>query len=221
MNVSIPNQYIMRGLYISSGISILLNLLRIAIVGYDWFSFLIWNLFLAWIPLGLSILYAKLIEKKVSIFLRVLVVCGWLLFFPNAPYIITDLMYLDSNYGDPYAFQFLWFDGILIVSYVINGLLLGFVSLRIIHRTLAFVSSRIQWLLLSIVLVLTSFGIYLGRYLRWNSWDIVHHPLALIKNIFEQFQYPFMYSYVALYSVCLVLGYVIFCIMLRGEQSNK
>jgi uncharacterized membrane protein len=163
-----------------------LSVFRFVYTGSRSFLFLNWNLFLACIPWFLSsilIIYPALRTRKLAV--GSLVFC-WLLFFPNAPYILTDLFHLRAESSMP-----IWFDLILILSFSWAGLLFGFMSLWDIERIL---SRRFDAKLLPLfsagLLFLGSFGIYMGRYLRWNSWDIVKQPLELLRDVGDRFVNP-------------------------------
>jgi uncharacterized membrane protein len=105
-------------------------------------------------------------------------------FFPNAPYIITDLIHLNPKMNVP-----LWFDVLLIISFVWNGLLIGFLSLMQIHQTiLTKFSQKNCWGIISFILLLSGYGIYLGRFQRLNSWYIITHPFSLLSQIVRNFQ---------------------------------
>ena len=100
----------------------------------------------------------------------------WLIFFPNAPYIITDFIHLKSR---PIVPQ--WFDIVFLFLYAWTGLVLGLVSLIDIEKVLIPKIGSIKVKLGIIVLLfLSAYGVYLGRVLRWNSWDIIYRPLQLI-----------------------------------------
>jgi len=151
------------------------------------FLFLNWNLFLAFIPWALSslvMLKPEIQNKKRTI---VLLLFFWLLFFPNAPYILTDLFHLNANSSMP-----IWFDLILILSFAWVGLVFGMLSLWDIEKLMMKrMSSTWTSILSTAFLFLSSFGIYLGRYLRWNSWDIVHNPSGIIYDVGDRFLHPF------------------------------
>lgn len=151
------------------------------------YLFLNWNLFLAGIPWMLS----SLVLLKPSLWkskgMMVLLLGTWLLFFPNAPYILTDLYHLKLKTGVP-----TWFDLILILSFAWTGLLYGILSLLDIEKILLKSMTQTKVIIISILLLfVTSFGVYLGRFLRWNSWDIISNPLGLFQDILERFIYPF------------------------------
>lgn len=154
------------------------------------FLFLNWNLFLAFLPWlfsSLLMIYPKL--RNIRLVTYGLVI-SWLLFFPNSPYILTDLFHLRLNSTMP-----IWFDLVLILSFAWVGLMFGFMSLWDIERLLSF---RINKKLIPVIslglLFLGSFGIYIGRYLRWNSWDIIRKPYSLAYDIGDRIVNPFHHS---------------------------
>lgn len=155
----------------------MLILFRIAYSGSQRYLFLGWNIFLAWIPYVLStqFLHYSKKEKWKQLFLF----GSWLLFFPNALYIVTDLVHLRDETNMPW-----WFDAMLLFAAAFAGLLMAFVSLRNTERYFVtrFSKKQIQVLIFSL-LFLGSFGVYLGRFERWNSWNIVNDPLELALNI--------------------------------------
>lgn len=173
------------------------------------FAFLVWNLFLAIIPYFFaSMLWIKYRGQKLSWSAYVLFAL-WLLFFPNAPYIITDFIHLRPRGIVP-----LWYDLLLISSFAWDGMLVGLISLRIIH---IFIKEKGHTLIARIVVFVTlgmgSFGVYLGRYLRWNSWDVLIHPQDLFHDIIGRvvnpFQHPRTYTMTIILWVFLFLLYVI------------
>jgi uncharacterized membrane protein len=125
---------------------------------------------------------------------------AWLLFFPNAPYILTDLFHLDNRPGVP-----LWYDLALILSCAWNGLMLAYASLadmqQLVQQRLG---TGIGWAFATVALLLSSFGIYLGRYLRFNSWDVLTNPLTLFYDIVGRLLHPF--SFPGTWGVTLVFG---------------
>jgi uncharacterized membrane protein len=139
---------------------------------------LVWNLFLAWMPVGFSMLAWKFKSSRGA-----LLIFGflWLLFFPNSPYIVTDLVHLRERPPVP-----LWFDLVLLQSFICLGLILGFLSLYKMQGLVAnFYGRFASWLFVLVVVGLTGFGIYLGRVERWNSWDLFVSPIALFSDIFR------------------------------------
>jgi len=164
------------------------------------YRFLIWNLFLALVPLIIThFTLAQTSERQSKI--RIAFVFGsWLLFFPNAPYILTDLFHLKLNSSMP-----IWFDLVLIMSFAWTGLLAGFLSLMHIEEALSSWTNR-RWATVLVVLMIfmSSFGIYLGRFLRWNSWDIVKHPGGLFNDVMDRIAHPS--NYPTTWGVTVFLG---------------
>ena len=151
------------------------------------FLFLNWNLFLAFVPwavTSITILKPNIQSYKITI---IILLAVWLLFFPNAPYILTDLFHLRLKSSMPK-----WFDLILILSFAWTGLVFGFLSLWDIEKILTKSLSQIWISIISIsLLFIGSFGIYLGRFLRWNSWDIIGEPFNLLYDITDRLINPF------------------------------
>jgi uncharacterized membrane protein len=171
---------------ISSVLCVMLLILRMQWSGHIYYVFLVWNLFLAWIPFLCSVLLAEAKKNNRPKYLLLLLFGGWLLFFPNSPYIVTDLFHLRQKEGIP-----LWFDLVLILSFAWNGLLLGFASLFGVKRFLeAYLGKRTVNAFIVLLMILCSFGIYLGRYPRWNSWDILSNPVALFGDITGMILHP-------------------------------
>ncbi len=164
-----------------------LSLLRMELSGTRHFFFLNWNLFLAFVPWALTVVLTmspNLQKSRLAVFGMLGV---WLLFFPNASYILTDLFHLSHHSSMP-----IWFDLVLILSYVWTGLLFGFMSLWNLEELMErFLSKRVIAFLSVILLFISSFGIYIGRYLRWNSWDIIHQPGRLMGDIGDRIINPF------------------------------
>ncbi len=157
---------------------------RIFYSGSLLFIFLSWNIFLAWIPFRVSHYLAKTADYQR--WKQVLLFVIWLLFFPNALYIITDLVHLDLESNVPK-----WFDAILLFASSTAGLMMAFVSLYRVERMLSKWVNK-KWLspVILLILFLGSFGVYLGRFLRWNSWDIITHPFSLLSTIAQRFLFP-------------------------------
>ena len=158
------------------------------------YFFLNWNLFLAFVPLGVTIFYEMLINDgnkfARSWWMKAGVLGSWLLFFPNAPYILTDIFHMRWEDSAPQ-----WFDLILILSYAWTGLMAGFISLSDIQKyVLRIQSNWTMFVTVAALIFLTAFGIYLGRFLRFNSWDILHRPGHLFTEIGDRFVHPFRHS---------------------------
>ena len=147
------------------------------------YFFLGWNLFLAWVPVFFAVVWERrLAYGKLAKWKQVGLFSCWLLFWPNAPYLITDLVHINRWFK-----PVLWMDIILFFSAACLGLLLGLYSLYKVHeRLLGHYSSKLAHGMIAACILLSSFGIYLGRIQRWNSWDIVTRPFHLISDAFQQ-----------------------------------
>lgn len=161
----------------------LLILLRVFHSSNITYLFLGWNLFLAWVPLFFAWLWRYRLQAKPLRRWKSLGMFGfWLLFFPNSPYIITDLVHLNTRFNPS-----LWSDTLLLFSCALTGLVAGLYSLHIIHKILdRFFRTFTSWVIVAGSLVLTGFGIYLGRVQRWNSWDLFTNPWNLMQDVFLQ-----------------------------------
>jgi uncharacterized membrane protein len=163
----------------------LLIAVRIYYTGSLLYLFLVWNIFLAWVPFMISSLFKKM--KTKSKWKPALVFLCWLAFFPNALYIVTDLIHLQLQSQVPK-----WFDVLILFSSAIVGLMLAFISLYRVESFLCSIGIRkMQAPLILLILFLGSFGVYLGRFLRFNSWDIVSNPTGLFISISQRFISPF------------------------------
>jgi uncharacterized membrane protein len=159
---------------------VLMVIVRIYFSGTLSYAFLLWNVFLALIPFGLSsvLVYAN----KLPTPLFWLTTACWLLFFPNAPYVLTDLLHLR-----PFMVP-VWYDLLMLLSFAWTSLMIGFVSLSDMQSLISQRFNQLAgWLFVGVALVLGSFGIYLGRFLRWNSWDVLTEPRRLLNDILEPY----------------------------------
>lgn len=187
------------------------------------YAFLIWNIFLAWIPLGLAHMATAFSWKRRYILITVpLAVCLWLLFFPNAPYILTDLQHL----GHPKPGVPVWFDVLLLIWFAWTGLLLGMVSLFLMQDIVRREFGRITgWLFVFAVGILGSLGIYMGRFLRWNSWDLLFNPFQLLKDFLYYATHPSLQSiiFIGVFSTFFIFFYItIYAFgLLLNEQAQK
>ncbi len=195
-------------LALSSLMSVSMVVVRIYITTEFTYLGFVWNLFLAWMPLWSAITVWQLDRDRA--FYRTIVVAlflCWLAFFPNAPYMVTDLIHLRPRLGIS-----VWFDLMLVFSFAWNALLVGFVSLRIFQKFVEQRFSKISsWFFVFFALWASSFGVFLGRFLRWNSWDVLTNPQALLYDIavriIDPFAHPKTFGFILIVGVFLVLSY--------------
>ena len=179
------NKYMLAIFGLLAGASLICLILvgaRIAVSDSGRYANLIWNLFLAWIPFVLAYAAYALSWSRRWLYLVIPVTAFlWLIFFPNAPYILTDLQHLARETTSAP----LWYDVIMLVWFSWTGLLLGLVSLYFMHHIIQRTFGRVTgWGFVLIVSGLSSFGVYLGRFVRFNSWDLLQAPGELAVSIF-------------------------------------
>jgi uncharacterized membrane protein len=156
------------------------------------YVFLVKNLFLAWVPYFFSLAADALRRRsKPGARLRIAGVwCAWLAMFPNAPYIFTDLIHWRHRAEMPW-----WFDLGLVLSFALAGCFVGIVSLRIMHDLVRQSFGAVTgWLFVIVVTILSGFGIDLGRFERWNSWNLLTHPHAIFTQIANGLANPFAHG---------------------------
>ena len=184
---------------------------------YTYF-FLAWNLFLAWVPLFFAWVWRYRLQDKPLRRWKSFGMFGlWLLFFPNSPYLITDLTHLNNGIG-----KVAWSDILLLFSCAFTGLVVGLYSLYIVHNILERSFKAVySWLIILGSLVLTGFGIYLGRVQRWNSWDLFTNPASLIEDIFVQVGNPDAIKMAIGFAVLLFIIYYMALSMISYAKSDK
>ena len=149
--------------------------------GDPYYRFLDWNLVLAWVPLVLAIAaFARARRRGNDVVVAALLVL-WLLFFPNAPYLLTDFIHLGEGPAP------LWYDALMLSAFAWTGLLLGFASLYLVQLIVRrSFGGTVAWLGVLGALVLASVGVYVGRFIRFNSWDALLHPLRVAEVLGDQ-----------------------------------
>lgn len=186
--------------------AIVLLLLRVKITHSIYMLFLIWNLFLAIIPYILSSSIHTNFFKKSKKTQNIVLVFVWLVFIPNAFYIITDFTHL--HYHNPFQYGL---DFLIILSFSITGFYVGLQSIYQIHQ-LAFskYGSKIGNLFILTISFLSAFGIYLGRILRFNSWDIIIKPIALVyQSVKALFSFETI-IYMSQLGLFILISYIVF-----------
>ena len=202
--VTIPRQLVIL-IALASG----LTLARVAFTGSTYYLYLLWNIFLALLPFMVSVIVLQNDEhKKIALWILVIVGIVWLAFFPNAPYLVTDVIHLRKSQLAP-----IWFDALMFFSIAWVGMLCSLYSLSHIEKILrARFSSALTWTILTAAIALSSFGIYLGRFLRWNSWDMVANPNDLATDVFSVFSQPEQhqqaYLMIPVFTVFILVSYL-------------
>lgn len=174
-------------LMVSNAVSMLLFLIRV--LGSESFRywFLFWNLVLAWVPLLFAALLARRLRTaRWLAWQNMLLSVLWLSFLPNSFYIVSDLIHVHIT-GEINIL----FDVVLFTSCIFNGYVFGFMSVYLVHKALL---RRLRphraHLLIAGILLACSFAIYLGRYLRWNSWDVLLHPFGILFDVSDRIINP-------------------------------
>lgn len=173
------------------------------------YAFLVWNLFLAWLPLIFALMARDSFKNGAKNNWRFRALSSaWLLFLPNAPYIFTDVIHLLNG-----RFQHFWLDLTLILICALTGLVLGFVSLYLMQGVVSrMFGQAVSWLFIAAATGLSGFGIYLGRFLRFNSWDVLTRPGKLFNGLTDWAANPMANSHTlafpALFAAFLFIAYV-------------
>lgn len=197
-------------LAVSNLLSVALWLARMFLSHTPMYHFLGWNLFLAWLPfLAAGAMYWLDLRGSRSGGLLATLFVFWLLFFPNAPYLWTDLVHVVVRR----SISVYWCDLVLGLTFGWNGMLLGLLSLLMVHRVVRDRAGAVQgWLVAGIALALGSFSISIGRLERFNSWDVIARPLSLLHQTARIFLHPLRFSVhfamAALFFAFLCTGYL-------------
>jgi uncharacterized membrane protein len=181
---------------------------------------LVWNLFLAWIPYTFGVLCAA--SQRIfpgKWWLLTIPSALWLIFFPNAPYIVTDFLHLAPRPGIP-----LWYDTLLLASFSWTGLFLAIVSLHTMQKIVrTYLGSFFSWIFVAVSLGLCGLGMYLGRFERWNSWDLLYYTKPILKDIAIRFFDPLdnlsFFGFTMLYTAFLLVCYLMF-VSIRHPAVN-
>src|SRR3954454_16966225 len=148
------------------------------------YRYLVWNLTLAWVPMLLAVLLVVAYRMRRSLFELLAVGAAWLLFLPNAPYVITDFIHLGDNHR--------LYDTIVVGSFAFTALALGFASLLLVQLVVTRAAGALLgWTVALGALFFASIGIYLGRVLRFNSWDAIRRPHLLVDLTLGRLSDPF------------------------------
>ncbi len=191
--------------------SIVVLMVRMKLTHSFFYLFLVWNVFLAVIPFAITTYLISL--PKLNKFVLVFWFGVWLLFLPNAPYIVTDLLHLRLS-----STKFVWLDIITVISFALTGLLLFYLSFSDMIRLLEnYVKKSALTFLVPFLLFLSAFGVYLGRFLRYNSWEIISRPTHILNDVIAMLLKPFghleVWLFTLLFGLFLNMGFWVFQVM--------
>ena len=182
--------------------------LRSTVSGSFQMRSLVWNLFLAAVPFPFAWLADAMGRRGVRGRWIVLPSVVWLAFFPNAPYLVTDLIHLKP--GGPVP---LWYDSLVYFAFASTGLLLGFTSLYLVQSVVdRRRGSLAGWALAAVSIGLGGYGIFLGRVQRWNSWDVITNPRSLASSVRQQVTDPLSNQQ----AIIITLGFAVFMAAVYG-----
>ncbi len=184
-------QRLLAALVVSNLLSVILFLIRAQQAENIRYWFLLWNLVLAWVPLGLMLL----LRNRLRVFRwiwwqNILISVLWLGFLPNSFYLASDLIHLHET-GEVSII----FDSVMFMNFIFNGLAAGYASIFVLHAMLLkrFAAERVH-AFIGFIFLLCSFAIYLGRDLRWNTWDVLVNPAGILFDVSERVINPLTHS---------------------------
>lgn len=190
------------------GLAIFLNILRIILFGNTSFIYILWNILLAFVPFLISsILLLRTNKENIIKPVFIISFIVWLLFLPNAPYIVTDFIHLGRFRAVP-----VMYDMFLLFTSAWVALLMGLHSIMHIEKILLLkFRKKIVDIMILVVILFASFGVYLGRYLRFNSWDFFISHNSLLTSIWKTLtlsnDYANVYGYTLLFFVFIYISY--------------
>jgi uncharacterized membrane protein len=186
---------------------------RIDRTGSGYYLFLVFNLILAGVPWFLSTVLRIAAHWRFPLMIQLPLFVLWLLFLPNAPYILTDILHLTRTSDAP-----AWYDLALLLSCAGTGLLMGYLSLIDVQGIMARrFGNACGWIFALVTLVLSGFAIYLGRFLRWNSWDVLVEPtrvVGILGGMMQPWAHRSALAVTFIFGVILTLGYITFRMLL-------
>ena len=176
-------------------------------------AYLIWNLFLAWIPYIISSCWIKK-ETSSRTFIPLFVI--WIIFFPNAPYIVTDIIHVTAS-----APGFLWYNSLIFFLFGWTGLLLGMISLFDIHTWIQTHTTTLKSeIIIFLICALSSFGIYIGRVERLNSWDLFFRPLETFRTFHSTWTHSNTIMFIAAYTIFMYAIYKTISVLLKNQNNS-
>jgi uncharacterized membrane protein len=200
------------------------------------YLFLNWDMFLAWVPVVfmcfMNIVYVKVNKNRtLRMILLILLGLAWLFFYPNSAYLITDMLHPFVHYKPEPGARFthdleFWYHLILFFSAALIGLFLSIYSLFSVQELVRKAFGRMTgWVFAVIILMLSSFGIYIGRFIRWNSWDVLLRPDVILKDTYlmltdrEQLHHIIPFSGM-IFTVTLLSYSVVYCFSYMRSSSK-
>ena len=183
-------------LLVASGWCVALLVLRRHAFGAGGYRYLVWNLTLAWIPLLLALLLLVAYRQRHTVVELLAIGAAWLVFLPNAPYVLTDFIHLGTRHR--------LFDSVVFASFAFTALALGFVSLLVVQLVVTRAAGALMgWLVALSALALSSVGIYLGRVQRLNSWDVLQRPRLVAQIARARLEDPFGNRYLIGFTIAV------------------
>ena len=211
-----------RGIGLLAAFSVGLLGLRILLFHEFTFGYMVWNLLLAVLPAGLAILLLKRLQSSSWLDTpNILITALWLGFLPNSFYLVTDLIHIAEV-----TTKTLLFDSVMLFSFAITGLLLGFLAVVPVHQALLRrVNRHSAHRVIAGIFLLCGYAIYLGRYMRWNTWDVLINPIGLLSNVTDSLTNPHegapLLLTTGLFFSLIAVLYVVLISTLPGLLSGK
>jgi uncharacterized membrane protein len=207
--------------------------LRVAISGRTSYSYLLWNLALAAVPFGIAVLGPRLAARartrRAAAALTAATAALWLVFYPNAPYILTDFMHVINRVGLKYSEagwlgpgELLWYDLLMNAAFAFTGHLVGLVSMFIVRDFIARVwAGQAARILVGVAVLASGFAVYLGRFARLNSWDLVFDPRRVADGVAAAGSEPRALIFSAAFSLFVLLSYIALAAFKRAELADS
>ena len=207
----------MAALAFASASALLLLGLRFALSGGTHYRNLVWNLVLAWVPFALALVAYDRHRRDVGGIALALPLALWLAFLPNAPYLVTEFKLLREVHDMP-----IWFDVALVTSFAWVGLVLGFVSVYLVQEIARRrAGQRAGWACAVGSFAACGIGIYLGWYVRWNSWDLFLRPAGVLSDVLHALDSPRVVGMTLLMTAFLTMAYVMLYTVVRAAAEES
>jgi uncharacterized membrane protein len=198
----------------ASVFALALLVLRFELSGTMQYWALAWNLLLAWVPLGLALLAY---DRRNGRFALLAVLALWLAFLPNAPYLVTDFVHLRDATTMP-----VWFDVALLTSFAWTGLLLGFVSVYLVQAVVRHRAGPVAgWASVLVAFGACGVGIYVGRYLRLNTWDLLVRPTGVLGDVAGRIDSPRLVGMSLVMTAFLTIAYAMLYTVMRAASDER